>query len=161
MNIQNAYEDVRKFNLIAGNLKKCHSVNDVINVRNQIEFINEELNETVAGVLKKDAVDLLDGACDLFVTVAGLLQKLEVNGFDVDSALKRVNANNLSKFPFFADFKANPNICPKDAVWIGAPFDRVVFKRSADGKVLKPTTFKAVDIIDCVPEDFFGDVEEF
>lgn len=162
MNIQQAYDDVKKFNSIAGNLTKHDNVSDTDSVDCQLEFIREELNETMDGYAFQNSVELLDGACDLFVTVAGLLQKLEMNGFNVQEALKRVNDNNLSKFPKIAEYEANPEICPRSSEPLDAEDDRVVFKREYDGKVMKPTNFVAVDISDCVPENFFGVVvEEF
>lgn len=162
MNIQQAYDDVKKFNSIAGNLTK-YGVQGINHkkIDDQIEFIYEELAETSEASLYGNSVELLDGACDLFVTVAGLLQKLEVNGFNVQEALKRVNDNNLSKFPKIAEYEANPEICPPNGEPQIAEDDRVVFKREYDGKVMKPTNFVAVDIADCVPEGFFGVAEEF
>lgn len=160
-NIAAAYQQVARFNEIAGNLKRYHNEADLDSIDCQLEFIREELNEAMDGFAFRNAVELLDGACDLFVTVAGLLQKLELNGMKVEEALARVNDNNLDKFPTIEEFDKNPDMCPPNAVPSEGAYSRVVFKREYDGKVMKPTTYTAVNIIDCVPEDFFGVGEEY
>lgn len=167
-NIAAAYQQVAKFNEIAGNLGDV----TLASINAQLDFINEELCETSAAMghescdcgqeeAAPDAIELLDGACDLFVTVAGLMQKLECAGFDVEGALKRVCENNLDKFPTIEEFDKNPDMCPLGAEPIPTIYNRVVFKRVPDGKVMKPTTYTAVNIDDCVPEDFFGVGEEY
>lgn len=160
-NIAAAYQQVAKFNEIAGNLKRYHNEADLDSISNQLDFIEEELEETIQAFVHGDAVEVLDGACDLFVTVAGLLQKLELNGMKVEEALARVNENNLSKFATVEEFDKHPDMCPPNAVPTEGAFNRVVFKREYDGKVMKPTTYTAVNIVDCVPEDFFGVGEEY
>lgn len=155
-NIAAAYQQVARFNEIAGNLKRYHNEADLDSIGNQIDYIKEELEETFDAFVEGDAVELLDGACDLFVTVAGLLQKLELNGMKVEEALARVNENNLDKFPTIEEFEKHPDMCPCNGVPEDGLFGRVVFKREYDGKVMKPTTYTAVNIDDCVPQDFFG-----
>jgi hypothetical protein len=170
MNIQQAYDDVKKFNSIAGNLSNVTPKS----INSQLDFIHEELCEASAALgheacdcgqeeATPDAVELLDGACDLFVTVAGLMQKLEAAGFNVQEALKRVNENNLSKFPECKGYclYVDPSLCPEGAEQHLTQYGRVVFKREHDGKIMKPTNFVTVDIADCVPEDFFGVGEEY
>ncbi len=112
--IQEAYKNVKLFNQIASNLDNVTPES----VDNQLSFIFEELTEGIEAVERgltprsewtnyddenldeyDPDVELLDAACDMFVTVAGLMQKLESAGFDVAGALKKVNENNLSKFP--------------------------------------------------------------
>lgn len=160
-NIAAAYQQVAKFNEIAGNLTRHHNEADLDSIRNQLDFIEEEWIEAREAFTYGDAVELLDGACDLFVTVAGLLQKLELNGMKVEEALARVNDNNLDKFPTIEEFDKNPDMCPPNGEPVATTFNRVVFKRDYDGKVMKPTTYTAVNIVDCVPEDFFGVGEEY
>jgi NTP pyrophosphatase (non-canonical NTP hydrolase) len=150
-NIQDAYDSVRKFNSIAGNLQAVtpHSI------AAQIDFITEERNETFDAVLQGDAIELLDGACDLFVTVAGLMQKLDAAGFDVEEALKRVCENNLSKFPVINDY-THEGIRPEGSEDTVSECGHVVFKRNSDGKVMKPTNFVPVNINALAPGDFFA-----
>lgn len=140
--ITEAYADVALFNTLAGNLT---NVTDE-SVDSQISFIFEELSETIAGMEALDRVEILDGACDLFVTVAGLLQKLESQGYNVAEALHRVNGNNLSKFPKQLAEIGYP------AGWttkLNASYGRWVIKDAA-GKVRKPANFVPVDLSDLV-----------
>lgn len=141
--IEQAYRDVALFNTLAGNLT---NVSDD-SVDNQISFIFEELTETITAFEEGNKVEVLDGACDLFVTVAGLMQKLEAQGYDVATALDRVNENNLSKFPKF--------VGPEDlrdgySVTVNVLHQRYVIK-DANGKVRKPASFVSVDLSDLVP----------
>lgn len=152
--IQGAYESVRKFNSIAGNLAGV----DVKSVAAQLDFIEEELKESSDAANHGDATELLDGACDLFVTVAGLMQKLEAAGFDVEEALKRVCENNLSKFPTVAQCRADEYFLLPDVDVPVSGYDvdgRCVFKRDSDGKIMKPRNFKPVILTGLAPEGFF------
>lgn len=143
--IKVAYAEVREFNDIAGNLTNA----TVESIDNQLGFIFEELTETIDGLEAGDKVELLDGACDLFVTVAGLLQKLEAAGYNVAHALGRVNANNLSKFPKVGElFPYNPDF----NLTLNEKYQRVVLK-DGNGKVRKPDNFVAVDLSDLVPKE--------
>jgi hypothetical protein len=152
-NIQDAYESVRKFNSIAGNLEGVTPTS----VESQLYFIHEELNETWKATEDFEAIELLDGACDLFVTISGLMQKLEVAGFDVGEALKRVCENNLSKFPTVtACLEAPDGLLPKGTTCCPSAYSGyVVFKRNSDGKIMKPTNFVSVDLAGLAPEGFF------
>lgn len=143
--IRTAYADVVTFNAVAGNLTNV--TDDSID--NQLDFIFEEFQETVTAFEEGNKVELLDGAADLFVTVAGLLQKLEAAGYDVATALERVNANNLSKFPQIGTLFGNKNgyeIVPN------VTYNRIVLK-DENGKVRKPDNFVAVDLSDLVPKE--------
>ena len=159
--IQESYSKVELFNTICGNLNNV-SLKLVIN---QLDYITEELKETIEAT---DETDLLDGCVDLFVTVAGLMQKLEAAGFNVAEAMKRVDANNLDKLPLsrkvsfyrvgrdevdFADeapFEAIPANCTTSFVG-----DRVVFKNYS-GKVMKPKNFVPVDLTGLSVEGFLS-----
>ena len=141
--IRTAYADVRIFNDVAGNLT---DVTDA-SIDNQLSFIFEELSETITGFEAGDKVEVLDGACDLFVTVAGLLQKLEAAGYDVATALQRVNANNLSKMPKLGELFSKD---PEHTLEFNEKFQRSVIKDS-NGKIRKPTSFVPVDLSDLVP----------
>ncbi len=142
MNIQQAYDSVRKFNTISNNLDNV----SIDSVASQIEFIKEELDETFDAFTQQDATELLDGACDLFVTVSGLMQKLEASGFNVEKALVRINDNNLSKLPTKQEHNKNPNIQPEDSVVEFSDYGHVAYRRPIDGKLLKPNTFVPVSL---------------
>lgn len=168
-----AYREVEKFNKIAGNLDSVTPES----VSNQLSYIFEELTEGIDGyeaaanafeaqqqnfeyewhraecedAVNKGCIEILDAACDLFVTVAGLMQKLESAGFDVATALKRVNANNMSKY-----------IPVGKALHYDTSFTKtwneeyqVYVLRDSDGKVRKHSNFQSVDLSDLVPEGFF------
>ena len=160
-NIQAAYEATRKFNEIAGNLED----NSPERINFQLDLINEELVETAAATghegcdcgqeaAAPNAIELLDGACDLFVTVAGLMQKLEAAGFNVEEALKRVCDNNMAKFPLAVEL---PSTCPEGSdVSLSSCGKHIIYKRNSDGKVTKPTNFVSVDLEGLAPEGYFA-----
>lgn len=155
-NIQTAYEQIRKANLIAGQLTPTNDENTLDGIEMQINILFEELKETYDAFTEQDVVELLDGACDIFVVAAGLLQKLEAAGMNVEKALARVCANNISKFPLESDYRNNLELKPEGAVVSESPYGHVVFKRPSDGKYLKPTNFVSVDLKSCVTTDLFG-----
>lgn len=166
--IQEAYKNVFLFNSIAGNLDNVTPES----IDNQMSFVFEELTEGIDAVERgltprsewttfddnenldeyDPEVELLDSACDLFVTVAGLMQKLEVAGFDVAGALKKVNANNLSKFSpiYWKDKQTKPydiSIQPPNTYAnINTRFECVVFKDIDTHKIKKPTNFVPVNL---------------
>lgn len=143
INTSEGFASVQTFNELAGNLA---NVTDV-SVDAQISFIFEELTETIDGMETLNRVEILDGACDLFVTVAGLMLKLEAQGYNVAEALQRVNENNLTKFPVNgATFTTDP----AHVATLNPEYDRWVIK-DANGKVRKPLEFVSVDLTDLVP----------
>jgi predicted HAD superfamily Cof-like phosphohydrolase len=167
-----AYREVEKFNKIAGNLENVTAES----ISNQFSYIFEELVEGIDGyeaatnavednyadsldveeaheIIKDSVVEILDSACDLFVTVTGLMQKLEAAGFDVATALKRVNENNMSKY-----IPANKAIHydPSFTKTLNEEYNVYVL-RDSNMKIRKPSGFVSVDLSDCVPEGFFGE----
>lgn len=170
--IQEAYKNVFLFNSIAGNLDNVTPES----VDNQLSFVYEELCETIDAVESgmhpeysyregfttpdyNAEVELIDGVCDLFVTVAGLMQKLEVVGFDVSGALKKVNDNNLQKFPpiefaviqrptlYKVTNKKLPDFQPPNTTKESDDrFGVWVFKDIETGKIRKPTNFIPVNL---------------
>lgn len=143
-----AYESIRKFNEIASNLDD--NVN-LASLAHQLDLIQEEYIETVDDFDANDPVGVLDGACDMFVTVCGFMQKLESLGYNVEEALKRVTENNLSKYiPYTED---NLKVYPKNTyeIEINQKYNVIVYKNE-DGKVLKPVLFQSVSIDDLVPD---------
>lgn len=142
-NIKKAFGEVFKFNEIAGNLSNV----DDESVDNQISFIFSELEETITAFEQGDRVGVLDGAADLFVTVSGLLQKLEAQGYDVDTALRRVNANNLTKFPATVSTADQG----KYKVSLNAKHNVFVLKDEND-KVRKPEGYVGVYLADLIPK---------
>jgi hypothetical protein len=175
--IQEAYKNVKLFNSIAGNLDNVTPES----VDSQMSFIFEELAEGIDAVERgltarcewttfddenldeyDPDVELLDAACDMFVTVAGLMQKLEAVGFDVGGALKKVNENNLSKFPagnaaiyhtlvsaaIVHKFKLDSEAVrpPNTTKEYNSQYSVYVFKDIETGKIRKPTNFVPVNL---------------
>ncbi len=172
--IQEAYKNVKLFNSIAGNLDSVTPES----IDNQLGFIYEELVEGVDAVERgltprsewtayedenlddyDPNVEVLDAACDLFVTVSGLVQKLECAGFDVAGALKKVNENNLQKFPPIeytvshtpeqgrVVAKVKHDVQPPNTTKHSDDrFGVWVFKDIETGKIRKPTNFVPVNL---------------
>jgi NTP pyrophosphatase (non-canonical NTP hydrolase) len=148
INIAEAFEGVRQFNDLAGNFD---NVTDQ-SVDNQLSYIFEELSEAITAFEEGDRVEVLDGAADLFVTVAGLLQIMEQQGYDVNTALRRVNQNNMSKFPQVGEsFSYGPDY----NVRLNTNYARYVIKDSV-GKVRKPNNFQGVYLTDLIPARSFA-----
>ena len=142
MLIEEAFEQVRKFNEIAGVFEKV----DEESINLQLSLCFEELEETITAFEKGDAVELLDGAVDIFVTGCGLLLKLDAMGFNVQEALVRVNANNLSKFvPVGEYLNYSHDLTPT----VNEKY-QVTVLHDASGKIRKPNTFVPVDLTDLV-----------
>ncbi len=139
------YNQVKKFNSVAGNLDNVTPES----VSNQLSFIYEELVETIDALEAGDDEELLDGCADLFVTVSGLMQKLDAAGFKVAEAIARVNENNLSKFNSTGNFQpSNTN-----AVY-NKQYDLYSFLDKETGKIRKPTNFISVDLDGLYVEGF-------
>lgn len=133
----NMYNQVKKFNSVAGNLDNVTPES----ISNQLSFIYEELVEGIDALEAGDDEELLDGCADLFVTVAGLMQKLDAAGFKVAEAITRVNENNLSKFDSTGNFQP-PNT---NAVY-NKQYDLYAFLDKETGKIRKPTNFASVNL---------------
>jgi NCAIR mutase (PurE)-related protein len=152
MNIEDHYCGVYAFNKIAGNLANA----DAKSVEAQIKVVVEEVKELEKAFAEKDSVELLDGVCDAFVTVAGLMQQMSAAGFNVDKALQRVCENNLTKYP--TEVTKQELEAYQWNLWTvtyNKEYDCYVLK-DANGKIRKPAGFVSVGISDLVPDNFFG-----
>lgn len=150
--LEASYNDVFVFNDLAGNTNKL----SLTDIKNQTRLILEEAQEIMDGVNNNDPVEVLDGVSDLYVVLNGLTSKLVSLGFDVSTALKQTNENNLSKFP-------SSEVIAKDTVAmykaqnvettysINHSHGRYVIK-DANGKVRKPIGFVSNDLSNCLPE---------
>lgn len=139
-----AYHSVYNFNDVAG---QFDNVNDN-SIARQLSYITEELGETLVAFEDNNKIELLDGACDLYVTVMGLLQKLRKQGYNVVGALQSVNDNNMSKY------STEPSESLPDGFTetYNAEYRMYVIKDSR-GKISKPEGFQAVDLSDFVPQE--------
>lgn len=152
MNIQDRYNEVATFNEIAGNLDNV----TVEKLEAQMKVVLEEVKELKDAFDGQNSLELLDGACDSFVTLMGLLQQMERAGFKVDEALKSVNENNLSKFPKTVSIPAAAAYFENGwKVEYNKEYECYVLK-DGNGKIRKPLHFESVDIMDYLPADFFG-----
>lgn len=164
-----AFDQVYQFNDMAGQF----DTNPIDGVNLQLDLIFEEFcDETIKAFERgcnaiayykdkqeasKQAVNLLDGACDTFVVVAGLMQKLQNAGFDVEQALLRVTDNNLSKFTTKADY----NWASQQGYEVN--YDETYHRfsyRDSNGKLRKSFDYKSVDISDLSNPDFFNEVKQ-
>lgn len=153
--IGKAYKSVHKLNTAFGRFEG--TITQAQRTR-QLELIREELAEGIDAAETGNLVEEIDAACDLFVTVAGYMQQLERMGCNVQEALKRVCENNMSKLIASDDVdEMNKTIHKYKADGIDVLIDKsalqgyVVVKNPLTGKALKPASFVAVDIADCVP----------
>lgn len=164
-----AFDQVYQFNDMAGQF----DTNPIDGVNLQLDLIFEEFcDETIKAFERgcnaiayykdkqeasKQAVNLLDGVCDTFVVVAGLMQKLQNAGFDVEQALLRVTDNNLSKFTTKADY----NWASQQGYEVN--YDETYHRfsyRDSNGKLRKSFDYKSVDISDLSNPDFFNEVKQ-
>lgn len=165
--LDDAYADVFQFNDIAGNTGKV-SVNDLYNqfklireeyieLRDEIQTVVSTVYEGIGVPIAADCINkenLLGETIDMFVVLAGFMSKLQSLGFDVSKALQKTNESNLSKFPSidhqvitdtyqkYTDKGVDVEVQYKD--------DKMIFKNKTTGKVLKPSSFVAKDLSDCV-----------
>jgi hypothetical protein len=148
MNIQKHYDEVLKFNKIGKSFDEPFEA-----VCLYVDLIKEELAETITALhATGDSVELLDGACDVFVVTCGLLQAMEKAGFNVDEALRRVTKNNNDKFVpslFMSDY-------PSDYSFEDNEEYGVIVIKDNKGKIRKPVGFEPVTLDDLVPDNFFG-----
>jgi NTP pyrophosphatase (non-canonical NTP hydrolase) len=146
--IGKAFEAVYQFNEIAGVFQSDSK--EAIDLYLSLTF--EELSESITAFENSDPKELLDGAADVFVTVAGLLQVMQKAGFNVQEALKRVTDNNLQKFP-----KTIPLGMQRPAGWVISWNNQygVHVIKDEKGKVRKPVPFYPVDLSGLYPVDFF------
>lgn len=153
--IGKAYKSVHKLNTAFGRFEG--TITQAQRTR-QLELIREELAEGIDAAETGNLVEEVDAACDLFVTVAGYMQQLERMGCNVKEALKRVCENNMSKLIASDDVdEMNQTVLKYKEEGIDVLIDKsalqgyVVAKNPSTGKALKPASFVAVNIADCVP----------
>lgn len=98
-NFQDFAEDCFSFNEIADK----DTVRTKQDIRNQLNLIKEELNETIAALENNDYVEVVDGFCDVMVTTLGLGQQLSNLKVDIYGAMQSTAVNNHSKFIYLDD----------------------------------------------------------
>lgn len=147
-------------------IDECHLFNVLANkvqlptkqdLREQLELIKEELQETIDDLNSDDYVGVLDGYTDLMVTVSGLGSMLKVAGFATLEACKATSENNLTKFVKFLDtdtILSTLDLYGNKNIMITAErnmqYDTIVFK-DMQNKVRKPYGFVSNDLTEFVP----------
>ena len=144
-------EQTKQFNLLAGNETKLTAED----MRNQFKYIFEEVKEIEEALDKDDAVKLVDGVIDSFVTLFGLASKLETLWVDMTRAARETCANNLSKFPVSEEVAyATANKLAREgdvcSVVYNPEFSRYAIL-DQNNKVRKPIGFVSNDLSGCVP----------
>lgn len=153
-------ESCYAFNEIAGKDNDV-SLNDL---KKQLVLIYEEVDEISEGLVDNNPAEVLDGVIDTLVVTIGLLQKLENLGINVEEAMERTAANNLSKFTPSIEvaqqsvkaLKANSINARTD---YNAQYNVFVIKDSND-KVRKPWNFESNDLTCCIPEELKNGFKE-
>lgn len=140
--MNDAYNDVKLFNTLAGNLDNV----TLDSIDTQLSFCFEELSEAIESFEKGDMSNFVKEVMDMFVVTAGLMQKLQASGVHVEAAIKEVNFNNLTKFP-----KSLSELAIKGAdksgfqVSYNEQYNRWMIK-DAVGKVRKPADYVSADM---------------
>lgn len=148
MKLNKVYNDIRKFNKIAG---KSPIPNDWEQKKNQLARVLEEVKETINAIKNKDKLELLDGFCDILYTALYLGEMLKADGIDVQGAIEEVCMNNLSKFTYSFDFALisyNNYVSIGADVYIGQDEETSYYfiKRRSDDKVMKLINYKSPNL---------------
>src|SRR5574338_777681 len=154
--LDSAVEEIVFFNQAMGLIDEAYSpVSEqfYLRLKQMAGLLKEELDETVKALDEKNNVEILDGACDLFVVLIGFMKVLKNAGFNVESALEDVCENNSTKIMDQREDAAK-SVEAYAAKGVEAYVDTIeifgdVFfsvRRVADKKGLKPYNFKPVDL---------------
>jgi len=183
VDLNEAFEDVEVWNVMAGSAIKDFNTTDLLN---QSKLVLEEAKETheaisllskvMSGEVSKEAlqslpdgynpaIEVLDGTIDLFFVSLRLLAMIEDIGFDTGKAWDKVVKSNNSKLltqqPTLEDVKYysekyNTVITVAESSFGDESYYTL---RDENNKIRKPDSFIPVDLKDCVPEDLLGVVE--
>ena len=155
-NFQDFAEDCFAFNEIADK----DTVRTKQDLRNQLNLIKEELNETIAALEKDDYVDVADGFCDIMVTTLGLGQQLSNLKVDIYGAMQSTAINNHSKFVYYDDdsdftIKKSLEKYRSDGITILVEFNtdyNSFILKDINNKIRKPYGFISNNLDRFVPE---------
>ena len=145
MDLNKRYEEVVEFNALIGNLTLVTEEN----LRSQARVVKEEALELFDAIQNKEPDEnRLKELCDLLVVSFGMLSQFKVLGYDVDSAFKLVNENNMTKFcnsPTDATYTAICyNATEGNAAYTKKLADDKWGVFSIHGKLLKPIGYEKV-----------------
>lgn len=144
-------EQVAEFHELMG-VKRQDNIfdNDYLLLRGKL--VVEEFEELSSAADNKDKVETLDGICDCLYVLIGWGETSF--GKDVlQEAFNRVHESNMSKFLDSED-QAEKECKVLGLNGIKVTYNKVgekyILRRSSDGKVVKPSTYKKVDLTDLV-----------
>jgi hypothetical protein len=146
--------DCYAFNEIAGK----HNLTSLKDIQRQYELILEETLEIKEkGIDKNNVKEVLDGCLDVMVTAFGLMQKLEILGVDMSTAMCDTATNNLAKFPSDIQEALETSMYHSSQGVIvrseySTEYEVFVIKNRQD-KVMKPASFESNDLSNCIPAD--------
>lgn len=148
MQLNKIYNDISKFNMVAG---KSPIPNDWEQKKNQLARVLEEVKETITAVENKDKLELLDGFCDILYTALYLGEMLKADGIDVQGAMEEVCENNLSKFTLSYEFARKSSWLYENSgveVYLSQDEETGYFsvKRISDDKVMKLINHQSPDL---------------
>jgi len=127
----------------------------------QFDIIQEEVKELLNAIGHNDLTEQLDACVDTLVTVFGFMLKLQYQGADLDKAMLKTGANNLTKFPADRDTAEATIQKYKDKnVQVGISFNPVYNRwviKDINGKYKKPVEFVDNDLSDCFIKEFDTD----
>jgi hypothetical protein len=142
------------FNKLAGKDSKA----TILDLKQQLALISEELNETIRDLDAKNYVGVLDGYTDIAVTWAGLGMMLDSLGFNTKDALLDTANNNLTKFVSKDDSEEIISTIDKYSdgvtVELNNEYGFYAFK-DINNKVKKPFSFVSNDLTKHVPKNLY------
>ncbi len=89
--IQELYISTRKFNIVGGKAELSME-----RFEDQLELVKSELKETIKGLAENNLVEVVDGACDLAVTLSELVNIVSGNDDLLKDAPRYLNPENFS-----------------------------------------------------------------
>jgi hypothetical protein len=131
----------------------------ILDLKQQLALISEELNETIRDLDAKNYVGVLDGYTDIAVTWAGLGMMLDSQGFNTKDALLDTANNNLTKFVAKDDSEEIISTIGKYSqegitAELNAEYGFYAFK-DINNKVKKPFSFVSNDLTKHVPTNLY------
>jgi hypothetical protein len=152
----NTDESVKQFNLRAGKgLPETFTDEWWELLKNDVERVLEEVNETVEAVSTRDKQELLDGVCDIEYTLSKLKWALrEVEDMDYDGAMATICKNNLTKIVdnlYDAELSKRKYADKGVETYISSYRDEYgdeyfAVLRTEDNKVMKPYGYESVSL---------------
>lgn len=162
--MQDFQDSCDRFNIIAG---KVHNKPSKQEIKQQLDLIKEELQETYDALELEDYTKVLDGYCDILVTSFGLGQQLKTFGIDTMSACRDTAENNLMKFIWIGSnweeasalaYKSMQELKSKgvNASPVFSALGGCFVLKDSNNKIRKPFGFNSNDLSMYVPDVLKG-----